>query len=153
MTRSNPFEPVTGGLKGTNGNNGYSIKDSQVYGRAGWHKDESVLVWIDNPALATPKFSTSKSDTEYLKTTKTYPSEYAGHGVNGPSFGPAYVGGSSTSLRFQYETFWTPPVLVFTELDGDYQELIMWEQLTDAARAALNSSDNFGRAEGNVLLQ
>ncbi|ETN01678.1 hypothetical protein PPTG_17109 [Phytophthora nicotianae INRA-310] len=23
----------------------------------------------------------------------------------------------------------------------------MWEQLTDAARAALNSSDNFGRAE------
>ncbi|ETK83308.1 hypothetical protein L915_11449, partial [Phytophthora nicotianae] len=132
MTRSNPFEPVTGGLKGTNGNNGYSIKDSQVYGRAGWHKDE---------------FSTSKSDTEYLKTTKTYPSEYAGHGVNGPSFGPAYVGGSSTSLRFQYETSWTSPVLVFAELDGDYQELIMWEQLTDAARAALNSSDNFGRAE------
>ncbi|KAG4042351.1 hypothetical protein PC123_g22158 [Phytophthora cactorum] len=124
---------VTGGLKGTNGNDAckYAPKGSQVYGRAGWYKDmwaimyawyfpkgfwldfptrrhdwKSVVVWIDNLDLETPKIvgvSMSKSDTKYYKELKTW--------------------------------------------DGEYQDLIMWEQLTDAARVALNDSKNFGRAE------
>ncbi|KAI9987928.1 hypothetical protein PInf_024183 [Phytophthora infestans] len=32
-------------------------------------------------------------------------------------------------------------------MDGEYQDLIMWEQLTDAARAALNDKKNFGKAK------
>ncbi|KAF1787088.1 Necrosis inducing protein [Phytophthora cactorum] len=31
--------------------------------------------------------------------------------------------------------------------DGEYQDLIMLEQLTDAARVALNDRNNFGKAE------
>ncbi|KAG3166009.1 hypothetical protein PC129_g20065, partial [Phytophthora cactorum] len=70
------------------------------------HDWKSVVVWIDNPDLETPKIvgvSMSKSDTKYYKELKTW--------------------------------------------DGEYQDLIMWEQLTDAARVALNDSKNFGRAE------
>ncbi|KAF1776333.1 Necrosis inducing protein [Phytophthora cactorum] len=37
--------------------------------------------------------------------------------------------------------------LLFADWDGEYQDLIMWEQLTDAARAALNDDNNFGNAE------
>ncbi|ETM36676.1 hypothetical protein L914_16686, partial [Phytophthora nicotianae] len=39
------------------------------------------------------------------------------------------------------------PYMGFADFDGEYQDLIMWEQLTDAARAALNDDNNFGRAE------
>ncbi|KAG7375810.1 hypothetical protein PHYPSEUDO_015196 [Phytophthora pseudosyringae] len=129
---------VTGGLKGTNGNDAckYAPKGSQVYGRAGWYKDvwaimyvwyfpkgfwwsfptrrhdwKSVVVWIDNPGLETSKI----------------------------------VGVAMSQIR--QETDLSSPYLIFGDWGGDYQDLIMWEQLTDAARVALNDSNNFGEAD------
>ncbi|KAF1786947.1 hypothetical protein Pcac1_g28250 [Phytophthora cactorum] len=168
---------VTGGLKGTNGNDAckYAPKGSQVYGRAGWYKDmwaimyawyfpkgfwldfptrrhdwKSVVVWIDNPDLETPKIvgvSMSKSDTKYYKELKTWASNFVGYRMEGWRFNRTYIYGSNTSLRFQYQIDLGSPYLNFASWDGEYQDLIMWEQLTDAARVALNDSKNFGRAE------
>ncbi|KAG7375766.1 hypothetical protein PHYPSEUDO_015304 [Phytophthora pseudosyringae] len=168
---------VTGGLKGTNGNDAckYAPKGSQVYGRAGWYKDmwaimyswyfpkgfwmgypsrrhdwKSVVVWIDNPDLETPKIvgvAMSKSDTKYYKEIKTSASNFVGFRTEGPRFHHTYVYGSKTSLRFEYKIDLFSSYLNLAFWDGEYQDLIMWEQLTDAARVALNDSDNFGKAE------
>ncbi|ETL81841.1 hypothetical protein L917_17913 [Phytophthora nicotianae] len=168
---------VTGGLKGTNGNDAckYAPKGSQIYGRAGWYNDlwaivyawyfpkgfwmdspsrrhdwKSVVVWIDNPESQTPKIvgvSMSKSDTKYYTETKTWPSYFAGYRMEGRIYDRTYIYGSNTSLRFQYQSDLGSPYLNFGDWEGEYQDLIMWEQLTDAARAALNDGNNFGDAE------
>ncbi|KAL3659061.1 hypothetical protein V7S43_015945 [Phytophthora oleae] len=169
---------VTGGLKGTNGNDAckYAPKGAQVYGRAGWYKDmwaimyawyfpkgfnwlgspsrrhdwKNVVVWIDNPDLEIPKIvgvSLSKSDTKYHKEVKMWPSNFVGYRMEGPRFERTYIYGSNTSLRFEYKTSDLTPYMDFSPWDGEYQDLIMWEQLTDAARVALNDSESFGKAE------
>ncbi|KAG7378767.1 hypothetical protein PHYPSEUDO_009512 [Phytophthora pseudosyringae] len=95
------------------------------------HDWKSVVVWIDNPDLETPKIvgvAMSTSDTRYYKQIKTLPTYFAGFYMKGWRFNRTYIYGSNTSVRFQYD-------------------LIMWEQLTDAARVALNDSNNFGKAE------
>ncbi|ETO76221.1 hypothetical protein F444_08344 [Phytophthora nicotianae P1976] len=163
---------TTGGLKGTNGNDAckYAPLGSQVYGRAGWYKDvwaimyawyfpkgfwmnfpsrchdwKSVVVWIDNPDLEMPKIlgvSMSKGDTDYRKETKTWPSSFAGYRTEGRRFHRTYIYGSNSSLRFEYHVEMSSPYLNFAVWDGEYQDLIMWEQLTDPARAALNDGNN-----------
>ncbi|KAK1938898.1 hypothetical protein P3T76_008973 [Phytophthora citrophthora] len=169
---------VTGGLKGTNGNGvcKYAPMGAQVYGRAGWYKDiwaimyswyfpkgfnwmklpsrrhdwKSVVVWIDNPDLETPKIvgvALSKSDTKYWKQLKLEPSYFAGYRREGRRSHRTYIYGSNTSLRFEYEASDAgSPYLDFCYVDGEYQDLIMWEQLTDEARAALNNGESFGDA-------
>ncbi|ETI35649.1 hypothetical protein F443_18035 [Phytophthora nicotianae P1569] len=173
----NAVGEVTGGLKGTNGNDAckYAPKGSQIYGRGGWYKDiwaimyacylpkgfwmdlpsrrhdgKSVVVWVNNPGFETPKIvgvSMSKSDTKYYKETKIGPFAFAGYRKEGRRSERAYIYGSNTSLRFQYESGLGSSYLSFADCDGEYQDLIMWEQLTDAARAALNDGNNFGDAE------
>ncbi|POM66780.1 Hypothetical protein PHPALM_17303 [Phytophthora palmivora] len=168
---------VTGGLKGTNGNDAckYAPFGSQVYGRAGWYKNlwaimyawyfpkgfwmgspsrrhdwKNVVVWIDNPDVETPKIvgvSMSKSDTKYYKTVKTWPSDFAGYRMEGRRYHRTYIYGSNTSLRFEYNLGFATPYLDFAPWDGEYQDLIMWEQLSNATRAALNDDKNFKRAE------
>ncbi|KAG1708364.1 hypothetical protein DVH05_025042 [Phytophthora capsici] len=165
---------VTGGLKGTNGNDAckYAPKGAQVYGRAGWYKDlwaimyawyfpkgfnwlgfpsnrhdwKSVVVWIDNPDLETPKIigvAMSKSNTKYRKVRELHNSYFVGSQLeftrSGRSYYRAYTVGSSTNLRFDN----VAGDLFFATWDSDYQDLIMWEQLTDAARMALNDSESF----------
>ncbi|ETP17318.1 hypothetical protein F441_08262 [Phytophthora nicotianae CJ01A1] len=148
---------------------------SQVYGRAGWYKDvwaimyawyfpkgfwmdflsrrhdcKSVVVWIDNPDLEMPKIlgvSMSKGDTDYRKETKTWPSSFAGYRTEGRRFNRTYIYGSNSSLRFEYHVEMSSPYLNFAVWDGEYQDLIMWEQLTDPARAALNDGNNFEKAK------
>ncbi|ETO82319.1 hypothetical protein F444_03521 [Phytophthora nicotianae P1976] len=142
---------TTDGLKGSNRNDAckYALLGSQVYGRARWYKDlwpscfwtgfvsrrhdwKSIVVWIDNPALETPKIiavSMSTSDTTY----------------NHP-MASDYIG-TNTSFRVRYQLGLGSPNMTFTHLDGEYQPLIMWEQLTDAARVALNESFKFEDAE------
>ncbi|OWY98532.1 hypothetical protein PHMEG_00030685 [Phytophthora megakarya] len=174
----NEVGETTGGLKGTNGNDActYAALGSQIYGRAGWYKNlwammfawyfpkgfkggdpsrrhdwKSVVVWIDNPALETPKIvgvSKSKSDSEYDNELKIYPSYFAGYALMGTRYNRTEVYGSNTSLRFEYDTgLFGGSYLDFATFDGEYQDLIMWEQLTDAARGALNDGNNFGSAE------
>ncbi|OWZ02220.1 LOW QUALITY PROTEIN: hypothetical protein PHMEG_00026257 [Phytophthora megakarya] len=204
---------ITGGLKGTNGNDAckYAPKGSQIYGRSGWYRDvwpscmlgtfqkgfrglgsligamtgkawlwgltilswshrklcflvqvrhqilqggdwQSVVVWIDNPALESSKIvgvSLSKSDTKYYKETTMMASYFAGYQTRSIPYGRSYRSevisyGSDTTLRFAH---YAHPNMDFSTWDGEFQGLIMWEQLTDAAREALSNSKNFGDAK------
>ncbi|OWZ01643.1 hypothetical protein PHMEG_00026930 [Phytophthora megakarya] len=148
---------ITGGLKGTNGNDAceYAPKGSQVYCRAGWYKDVwaiIVVVWIDNPDLESPNIvgaSMSKSDTKYGKETKMSRSYFAGYRTRRIRYGRTSRGevvsyGSNTTLRFIHDFHLD---MVFSYWDGEFQDLIMWEQLTDGARGALNDGKNFGDSE------
>ncbi|POM61990.1 Necrosis inducing-like protein NPP1 type [Phytophthora palmivora] len=129
---------------------------SQVYGRSGWHNDvwaimyawyfpkdmassdlghrhdwEHAVIWIDNPDVVEPKILavSVSSHSGYSKKT-----EIPADSING------------TSVLINYESTWPyDHDLRFTTKGGEYQLLIMWEQLTDAAREALSSTD-FGKA-------
>ncbi|OWZ00054.1 hypothetical protein PHMEG_00028838 [Phytophthora megakarya] len=170
----NAVDEITGGLKGTNGNDAckYAPLGSQVYGRAGWFKDlwaimyswyfpksfswmkpngrhdwMHIVVWIDNPALETPKIvgvsmsrSDSKSDPKYETELKISPTAFAG-------YQRYHNSGSNTSLRVEYVLDFGSPYMVLSHYDGEYQDLIMWEQLTEGARLALNNGDSFGNAK------
>ncbi|OWZ07684.1 hypothetical protein PHMEG_00019894 [Phytophthora megakarya] len=173
---------VTGGLKGSNGNDACENAPlgSQVYGRAGWYKDlwaimyswyfpkeffmaiptkrhdwQSVVIWISNPEVETPKIvgvSMSMSKSKYAKQLQLSPSSFAGYRSKSVRYGRTYQNevlayGSNTTLRFAYTIIFGSAFMTFSNSDGDFQDLIMWEQLTDAARAALNDNNNFGSAE------
>ncbi|OWZ06375.1 hypothetical protein PHMEG_00021377 [Phytophthora megakarya] len=161
---------ISGGLKKTGFNGGckHAPLGSQIYGRTGWYKDQwaimyawyfpksfgasgfpsarhgwqSVVVWIDNPAAEKPNIvgvSMSTRDSKYIKTTNLR----SGYFVDP-------IGGqlSDTSLRFEYTVGIEASLsMFFAKTDGQYQDLIMWEQLTDNARAALNDINNFGKGE------
>ncbi|KAG7395651.1 hypothetical protein PHYBOEH_003370 [Phytophthora boehmeriae] len=144
---------TSGGLKGTGGNTGCKISflGSQVYGRAAWYKDiwaimyawyfpkafwgdlpkrrhdwKNVVVWIDNPAVETPKLlgiSTSRS-RGYLKTAPV----------------PEAIG-TTPMISIDSPLWFSDNYLRLTGDAGQFHDLIMWEQLTDAARAALNSTE------------
>ncbi|KAG3169988.1 hypothetical protein PI124_g17950 [Phytophthora idaei] len=133
---------------------------SQVYGRAGWYNDKwgimyawffpkgffmgvasrrydwsSAVVWIDNPDFATPAIlclSTSTSDDEYQKKAPA------------PDFG--ILDGVTPLLYRSISEVAGQPMLDYSSETGDVQPLIMWEQLTDAARDTLNTFD-FGDAQ------
>ncbi|EGZ29376.1 hypothetical protein PHYSODRAFT_468315 [Phytophthora sojae] len=130
---------------------------SQVYGRSGWYQDvwaimycwyfpkdepssgighrhdwEHVVVWIDNPDVENPKI---------LAGTPSAHSGY--HKYAPPNAGT--VDGVTTKVAF--ESHWPMDhALDSTTEGGDFQDLIMWDQLTDNARRALNSV-SFGSAD------
>ncbi|EGZ19713.1 hypothetical protein PHYSODRAFT_327908 [Phytophthora sojae] len=148
---------TSGGLKGTNYNKGCTSAPlgSQVYGRARWFKDvwaimyawyfpkgfwdadrrhnwASAVVWIDNPALETPKalgLSLSKSDTKYNHLAP----------VSLPNATTPY-------LQLDAASFSDFEMKSIEFALGSSQDLIMWEQLTGAARAALNDPKSFGES-------
>ncbi|KAE9324773.1 hypothetical protein PF008_g17027 [Phytophthora fragariae] len=129
---------------------------SQVYGRSGWYQDvwaimyswyfpkdepssgighrhewEPVIVWINNPDVENPKI---------LAVT---PSAHSGYHTYAPP-NAGTVDGSTTKVA--YESHWPMDhALDSTSEAGDFQDLIMWDQLTENARRALNSV-NFGSA-------
>ncbi|OWZ00287.1 hypothetical protein PHMEG_00028558 [Phytophthora megakarya] len=168
---------VTGGLKGTNGDDacGAAPLGSQVYGRSGWYKDvwaimytwyfpksfswflpsgrhdwQSVVVWIDNPDVETPKIlgvSMSSSGSSYKKERNIVGNYFSGFRVQGTRHQRHFTFGSQTTLRFEYFLDLGSAYLYFSSLDGNFQDLIMWEQLTDAARGSLNDQNNFGDEE------
>ncbi|KAE9306664.1 hypothetical protein PF008_g21410 [Phytophthora fragariae] len=147
---------TSGGLKGTGDPDGDckgSPLGSQVYGRASWYKDlwaimyvwyfpkeqdrtfkgkrhkwTAAVVWLDNPALEKPKIlavSTIGIDGVY-KINKS---------------GGEYING--TSIMLAYETGVTTTGLTLaTVMDNvESQDLIMWEQMPDAARSGLTGGD------------
>ncbi|POM64636.1 Necrosis inducing-like protein NPP1 type [Phytophthora palmivora] len=126
---------------------------SQVYARTAWYKDKfaimyawyfpkgyqllskyhtgyrhfwrSAVVWIDDPAdnSSTIQGVSVHSGTGYKKRAPPK---------------SIYVDGSSVKLD-SYKSFWgLNAALRLTEKGGDNQDLIMWDQLTDEAREALN---------------
>ncbi|KAG7395914.1 hypothetical protein PHYBOEH_003039 [Phytophthora boehmeriae] len=150
---------VGAGLKGSGKMSGKckgSGLGSQVYGRAAWHNDlwaimyswyfpkdmpydlfrkgrrhdwVHVVVWIDNPASANPRLIGVSTRTYYEKYLKYTP--------------PAPVSLNGTHARVFY--FQSTSTDDFHSVDisdqpGEFQGLIMWEQLTDAARTALTDT-------------
>ncbi|RLN10948.1 hypothetical protein BBO99_00009526 [Phytophthora kernoviae] len=125
---------------------------SQVYGRSAWHNNvwaimyawyfpndevthnwENIVVWIDNPALEEPKVLgiSTTSGGGYVRYSPPEKSDFDG---DGPQIN--YDVESSTSYHHGLDT---------TSRGGDFQDLIMWDQLTEEARAALQNT-NFGEA-------
>ncbi|CEG44883.1 NLP-like protein [Plasmopara halstedii] len=162
---------VSDGLKGSNGNDGctYARHGSQIYGRIGsyenlsaimyawyfpkrfWlgfpiqrHDWKSVVVWLNDLKSMTPTIvavSMAKSDTRYKTVTKLDLNDFARLQVG------SNVVISNTSLRFEYFEFGLRSSNIrLTGHNGQYQKLILWDQLTDPARDALNEDSNFGSA-------
>ncbi|KAG2502720.1 hypothetical protein JM18_009091 [Phytophthora kernoviae] len=153
---------ITGGLKGTGFTSGckVSLMGSQVYGRSVWYNDvwaimyawyfpkgfwgelpsrrhdwANVIVWIDNPASETPSIvglSTSYGDSTYKKIA---PAPYS-----------AINNGTTPKFLHTLAMLFGGPYMIYTSMFGEFQDLIMWEQLTDEARTALNTTD-FGDAK------
>ncbi|KAG7381538.1 hypothetical protein PHYBOEH_010878 [Phytophthora boehmeriae] len=153
---------VTEGLKGTGGTSGckVSLLGSQVYGRSAWHGDVwaimyawyfpkgfwadfptrrhdwvNAIVWIDNPALENPKIvglSASEGGSKYK--------------VAAPAPKYAIENGTTPTFCHSLALFLGAPYMDFATRRGEFQDLIMWEQLTDEARTALETTD-FGKAE------
>ena len=55
--------------------------------------------------------------------------------------GPENMNGSSIKIDYFKTTF--PHMISVTTFDGESQPLIMWDQLTEQARQALNEYDSF----------
>ncbi|KAG6587347.1 necrosis inducing-like protein NPP1 type [Phytophthora cinnamomi] len=146
---------------------------SQVYGRAVWFKDlwaimyawyfpkdvyygvwsknghrhkwASAVVWLDNPAAETPKIlavSTSKPNGGYRFLKNAPPA--CGRWSCNPPF-TDYINGSSVMLEYglDYDDYGSSVTLSTDRRKRGFQDLIMWEQMTDEARNAL-SQTNFG---------
>ncbi|OWY92406.1 Necrosis inducing protein NPP1, partial [Phytophthora megakarya] len=149
---------ITGGLKGTKDIEGCEKAPlgSQMYGRSTWYQDKwammyawyfpknfrgyrakkrhdwaSIVLWIDNPAVEMPKILGASLSQQTLKPGKL-----------------AFIQmGERNHESYQKMTQLPPMAFVgtkaipHTRIDGTYHDLIMWEQLTDAAREGLNTAD------------
>ncbi|ETK86426.1 hypothetical protein F441_09088 [Phytophthora nicotianae CJ01A1] len=190
---------ITGGLKGTKGTDGCTEAPlgSQMYGRATWYEDKwammfawyfpkgfsgglarirhdwaSMVIWLDNPALETPKilgaslshqllkprrwfgFKMTDEKEPFIKYTSIPPMGFVGtqqvlvNRISRWHYNYTYVGGSNVSTRVSHTIVdkfdWY--TLRFSYQDGEYLDLVMWEQLTDEARVALNTAD-FGESK------
>ncbi|CAI5721512.1 hypothetical protein KXD40_004668 [Peronospora effusa] len=152
---------VTGGLKPTGDLTGHckgNQDGSQVYGRAAWHEGRYVLtyalytpkvqltdgygkrhgwhcvsVWINNAAVENAKIlALSVSSPHGFK--KYYP-------IN-----DTIVDGTNVKLKYYYRRNINNDLLSSYEFEptaekGGFQELIMWDQLSENARCALNLTD------------
>ncbi|KAF1792884.1 Necrosis inducing protein [Phytophthora cactorum] len=139
----------TGGCRG-------SGHGSQIYGRSTWfnglwaimyswyfpkdspssrlghrHDWEHIVVFIDNPKVPEPKILGCS------------PSWHSGYNKYAPC--PADVIDGS-SVKVKYEHSWPlNHALDITKDAGTFQDLIMWDQMSDLARRALNDT-KFGKA-------
>ncbi|EGZ16296.1 necrosis inducing-like protein NPP1 type [Phytophthora sojae] len=120
----------------------YFPKDNPVTGLGHRHDWEHVIVWIDNPA---------SSNATILAMT---PSAHSGYSTYAPP--PAtMVDGTSVKVEYTSSKVVINHHLEGTSTAGETQNLIMWEDMTDAARYALNTTD-FGSAnvpmkDGNFI--
>ncbi|GMF51972.1 unnamed protein product [Phytophthora fragariaefolia] len=144
---------------------------SQVYGRASWHNDlwaimyawyfpkdsydsifsrdghrhkwVNAVVWLDNPALESPKiFAVSTSNLKGSYRIRKNAPPQCGLFCD-PEF-TEYINGSSPMLS--YGKYIEEPSLHMLRMTtkrgvGEVQDLIMWEQLSEPARVALSVMD------------
>ncbi|KAJ8558634.1 hypothetical protein ON010_g8815 [Phytophthora cinnamomi] len=144
---------------------------SQVYGRAAWnnglwaimytwyfpkdqgsgdvglvprnerHKWISAVVWINNPAVENPKIiavSTMGVNGAFSYKKDGPP---ACHKTWCDEPFAKYFSGTSPILRYVAIGIESELVSDWSSVDGEFQDLIMWEQLTEAARSALSQGD------------
>lgn len=141
----NEVGEVSAGLKGSGRADGMckgSKHGSQVYGRSAWHKDkwaimytwyfpkdvmekpgrhdwEYVVLWLDNPAV---------DNQMILPVSRLF------H----VPLGPEFMDGPSTKLN--YGDYDERHMLTLTHSAGEFQPLIMWDQLPEKARESLNKA-------------
>ncbi|EGZ18517.1 necrosis inducing-like protein NPP1 type [Phytophthora sojae] len=163
---------TSAGLKGSGRIDGKckgSALGSQVYGRAIWYKDlwaivygwyfpkdkvdflnkgqrhkwVSAVVWLDNPAVETPKIlaiSTWNVKGGY-DILKNEPPECYRYGCD-PKF-VEYI--NMTTPMLSYVRSLEEPVHTLRPTTargtGELQDLVMWEQLSEEARIALGEAD------------
>ncbi|KAG7399359.1 hypothetical protein PHYBOEH_009021 [Phytophthora boehmeriae] len=97
------------------------------------HDWANVIVWIDNPALDNPSITgLSASHGEFKYKTAAPAPKFA-------------IYNSTPNFYHCVGAFFGPPYMDWTIIRGNSQDLIMWEQLTEEARTALNTTD-FGKA-------
>ncbi|EEY65046.1 NPP1-like protein [Phytophthora infestans T30-4] len=147
---------------------GFSSSDHSIR-----HYWSSMVLWLDNPALDAPTFLgaslsqqlhkprkilfglyTAERKEPYSKQTAIPPMGFVGTQatvvgrVSRWRYTYNYSGGSNVSTRISqtYTNKGDRLALTFAFQNGEFQDLIMWDQMTDAARAALNSAD-FGESK------
>ncbi|GMF11948.1 unnamed protein product [Phytophthora lilii] len=107
------------------------------------HDWASFVAWIDNPGLENPRLlgvSVSKTATKCDTETQVPEYMFAGYQRRGMR---SEVSNTSVRAYYSNEALLGPAFLTLDgRLDGEYQDLIMWEQLPNEARAAL-TDDNF----------
>ncbi|ETL50182.1 hypothetical protein L916_00539 [Phytophthora nicotianae] len=110
------------------------IKDVGLIKKALRHDWVNLVVWLDNPALAKPKILATATSTfgAYYKNSKPFKRSEV---INGITPKVCYD-------NDDYKGWHT--IFQFHE-EGEYQDLIQWNQLTDAAREAFENGD-FGEA-------
>ncbi|KAG6618459.1 necrosis inducing-like protein NPP1 type [Phytophthora cinnamomi] len=126
----------------------YFPKDISFYGSFGSTKGQrlqwaSAVVWLDNPALETPKIlavSTAYPNGGYRILKNAPPA--CGRWSCDPPF-TDYINGSSVMLAYGLEDYYDGSSVTTTTVGskGELQELIMWEQMTGEARNALSGTD------------
>ncbi|KUF94850.1 hypothetical protein AM588_10008633 [Phytophthora nicotianae] len=135
---------VTGGLKATNDNSAckYVLKGSQVYERSGWYKDLWAITlgtFQKSFGQLAPKDATTGRTSLHVQVRHEVPQ---GNYYTATQFPEA-----NESFSFHYHITLGTPYMSLSGVGGEFQDLIMWEQLTDIARMALNDSTNFENAE------
>ncbi|KAK1938773.1 hypothetical protein P3T76_008848 [Phytophthora citrophthora] len=135
------------------------------------HLWANMVLWLDNPVLETPKIIGASLSRQTLKVPKVMlisfgerqkdpyskvtvipPIGFVGTQaiqtgrISRYRYTYNFISGSNISTRvaqkYPDNSVWIG--LTFADRDGEYQDLIMWNQLTDEARAALESAD-FGK--------
>ncbi|PZD92910.1 necrosis and ethylene inducing protein [Paenibacillus sambharensis] len=103
----------------------YFPKDGPITQAGHRHDWEAVVVWVDNPAAASPKIL-SIAASQHGKFVNKAPST---SNTNG------------THPKIEYKSiFPLNNALYHTSTDGGYQPLIGWDDLSAAARHALNTT-------------
>ncbi|KAG6943640.1 hypothetical protein JG688_00017509 [Phytophthora aleatoria] len=152
---------TSAGLKGTGPSDGEcegSVLGSQVYSRSTWYEDKwaimyawyfpkdmqnvglikegvrhdwvNLVVWLDNPALAKPTILATSASSYGIRYETSKPPKRSD-----------IINGTTAKVRYDEDTWdgWHT-IFQFHE-EGEYQDLIQWNQLTDAAREALENTD------------
>ncbi|ETO66099.1 hypothetical protein F444_16645 [Phytophthora nicotianae P1976] len=136
------FKPRLKGTGSPGGGCKGSHLGSQIYGRAAWHKGLWAIIY----AWYFPKDRPSWLFTEGQRH------DWANVVVwldNPAVENPAMIGVSPSSINYLEDgnNHGLHTVDITWKSGGEFQDLIMWEQLTDAARVALNNTDFGGRAK------
>ncbi|RLN88412.1 hypothetical protein BBJ28_00010584 [Nothophytophthora sp. Chile5] len=109
----------------------YFPKDSPASGFGHRHDWEHIVVWLNNPAVSSPEIL-AVSASAHSGYTIYYPPD------------SDYLSGNSAKIDY-YSVLLVNHAFRMTSDTGETQDLIMWDQLTDAARTALEDTD-FGDA-------
>ncbi|KAE8908859.1 hypothetical protein PF005_g21421 [Phytophthora fragariae] len=105
------------------------------------HNWVSAVVWLDKPAFEKPKIlavSTTIGNGEYLIEKDAPPA--CGRWSCPPPFAD-FINGTTPMLEYGTSKSTATTLGMTTGKIGELQDLVMWEQLTEAARGALSETE------------